>query len=324
MRLIFAGTPDFAAVALQALLAAGHEVPLVLTQPDRPAGRGMKLHASAVKQLALKHGLEVYQPVNLREPASQVFLSAHAVDVMVVAAYGLILPQAVLNLPRYGCLNIHASLLPRWRGAAPIQRAVLAGDARTGVAIMQMEAGLDTGPVITMRECDINPAVTAGELHDVLATMGADLLLHTLSVFPEGTRYPARPQPTDGVSYAAKIEKEEARIDWQQSATDIMRRINAFNPFPGAYTIRDGQVIKIWRATMTMLQPSQTAPAGTLLDVRRDGIRVACGGGVLNLQQLQAAGGRRLDVADFVAGHPLRAGDRFESPSLEPRSETLI
>ncbi len=245
MRLVFAGTPDFAAAALQALLAAGHEVLLVLTQPDRPAGRGMTLQASPVKQLALQHGLPLHQPSSLKsEEARQPILEARP-DVMVVAAYGLILPQAVLDIPRLGCLNIHASLLPRWRGAAPIQRALLAGDAETGVTIMRMEAGLDTGPMLLKESLPIAATETAGTLHDKLAALGARLIVEALRRMEDGA-LPSQIQPTEGVTYAAKLDKSEAALDWRQPAVQLDRAVRAFNPFPGATAQLDGQVIKVW------------------------------------------------------------------------------
>ncbi len=306
MKLIFAGTPDFAATALAALVAAGHDVALVMTQPDRPAGRGMALQASPVKQLAERHGLPVFQPATLKDPAAQERVRAVAADVMVVAAYGLILPQAVLDLPRHGCLNIHASLLPRWRGAAPIQRAILAGDTESGVCIMQMEAGLDTGPVLLSGALPIGSETTAASLHDELAALGARLIVEALARLP----LPAVAQPEAGVTYAAKLEKAEALIDWRQPAAAIDRQVRAFNPFPGAATQLAGLQVKIWRA-------SPVAGAGTpgeLLAVDRDGLVIACGDGALRVTELQKAGGKRLPAAQFLAGHPLSAGERFGPP----------
>ena len=305
MKLIFAGTPEFAAIALAAILAAGHEVALVLTQPDRPAGRGMALQASPVKRLAEQHGIPVFQPLTLKDVAAQERVSAVGADVMVVAAYGLILPQAVLDMPRFGCINIHASLLPRWRGAAPIQRAILAGDARTGVCIMQMEAGLDTGPVLLSESLAIDAADTAATLHDRLADLGASLIVNALGRLP----LPVSAQAADGVTYAAKLEKSEALIDWSKSAVEIDRQVRAFNPFPVAMTTLDGSPLKVWAA---QLEPADrccpnTLP-GELIIADRRGIVVACGSGALCITELQKAGGKRLQAAQFLAGHPLAAG----------------
>ncbi|NJD23777.1 MAG: methionyl-tRNA formyltransferase [Betaproteobacteria bacterium] len=304
MRLIFAGTPEFAAQALAALLAAGHEIPLVLTQPDRPAGRGMALQPSPVKQLALAHGLAVFQPATLKSPEAQARVAAVAADAMVVAAYGLILPQAVLDLPRNGCLNIHASLLPRWRGAAPIQRALLAGDGETGVCIMRMEAGLDTGPVLLSEALPIAADDTAGTLHDRLAELGARLIVAALGALP----LPETAQPAEGVTYAHKIDKAEAALDWRLPAEQLDRHIRAFSPFPGAQARLDGQPVKFWRASPV----PGSGENGTILAVDRSGIVVACGSGALKVTELQKAGGRRLAVRDFLAGHPLVAGMRFD------------
>ena len=304
MRAIFAGTPEFAAQALQAIVAAGHEVPLVLTQPDRPAGRGMSLQPSPVKRLALERGLEVFQPLTLKDAQAQARIAQIAADVMVVAAYGLILPQAVLDLPHYGCLNIHASLLPRWRGAAPIQRALLAGDAETGVCIMQMEAGLDTGPVLLRQAIPIAATDNAATLHDRLAALGAELIVAALDRLP----LPAEAQPSAGVTYAHKIEKTEALIDWGRDARELDRHIRAFNPFPGAQARFGGQTIKLWQATPV----AGRGEIGQILAVDRDRIVVACGSGALALSELQKAGGKRLPVRDFLAGHPLKAGERFD------------
>lgn len=307
MRVIFAGTPEFAAQALQAIVAAGHDVALILTQPDRPAGRGMALQPSPVKKLALEKGIEVFQPVTLKDAEAQAKIAAVGAAVMVVAAYGLILPQAVLDLPRYGCLNIHASLLPRWRGAAPIQRALLAGDAETGVCIMQMEAGLDTGPVLLRGSFPIAADDTSATLHDRLAALGAQLVVDALGRLP----LPAEPQSPDGVTYAQKIGKAEALIDWSLNAAELDRHLRAFNPFPGAQALLGGQTVKLWRAVPV----DGSGEKGQILRVDRDSIVVACGVGALAVSELQKAGGKRLPVRDFLAGHLLKAGDRFDLPA---------
>ncbi len=305
MKLIFAGTPEFAAAALAALIDAGHEIALVLTQPDRPAGRGMALQASPVKRLAEAHGLSVFQPATLKDADVQARLAAIGADAMVVAAYGLILPQAVLDLPRHGCLNIHASLLPRWRGAAPIQRALLAGDPETGVCIMQMEAGLDTGPVLCAEATPITGDDTTATLHDRLAAIGARLIVDALARLP----LPARPQPADGVTYAAKIDKAESVIDWTRPAAELDRRIRAFNPFPGAQTTLAGASVKLWQARPV----AGSGRPGEVLAAGRDGIVVACGEGALSVGELQKAGGKRLPAAQFLAGHALAPGASFGS-----------
>jgi methionyl-tRNA formyltransferase len=307
MRVIFAGTPEFAAQALKAIVEAGHEVALVLTQPDRPGGRGMALQPSAVKKLAQENGIEVFQPLSLKDEAAQQKLAALAAEVMVVAAYGLILPQAVLDLPRFGCLNIHASLLPRWRGAAPIQRALLAGDAETGVCIMQMEAGLDTGPVLLRGAFPIAPDDTTASLHDRLAELGARLIVEALGRLPLA----ASVQPDAGVTYAHKIEKVEAVIDWRRSAMEIDRHIRAFNPFPGAQALQGGQTVKLWQATPV----AGSGEPGQILAVDRKSLLVACGEGALAISELQKAGGKRLPVQQFLAGNPLKVGDRFDLPA---------
>ncbi len=304
MKVIFAGTPEFSAHALAAILAAGHQVLLALTQPDRPSGRGMALQASAVKRLAQAHGIEVFQPATLREPATQEKLRALAADVMVVAAYGLILPQAVLDLPRFGCLNIHASLLPRWRGAAPIQRAILAGDGETGVCIMRMEAGLDTGPILLCESVPITREDTAARLHDRLAELGARLIVEALPRLP----LPECPQANAGVTYAAKIDKAEAALDWRLSAVHLERQVRAFNPSPGASTQLGGVTLKIWRASAE----TGAGTPGSVLAARQDGIAVACGEGVLRLLEVQKAGGKRLSAAQFLAGAPLAPGGVFD------------
>ena len=307
MRVVFAGTPDFAALALQAILTAGHEVRLVLTQPDRPAGRGMSLQPSAVKRLAVVRGIEMFQPLTLKDPAAQARIAAERPDVMVVAAYGLILPQAVLDTPRFGCINIHASLLPRWRGAAPIQRALLAGDRETGVCIMQMESGLDTGPVLLRGSCAIESGDTSATLHDRLADLGARLVVEALAGLP----MPATAQAADGVTYAAKLGKDEAQVNWSQSATELDRHVRAFNPFPGAQARFRGQTVKLWRAAPV----DGDGENGQILQVDRNRVVVACGSGALAVSELQKAGGKRLAVREFLAGHPLKAGDRFDLPA---------
>jgi methionyl-tRNA formyltransferase len=307
MKLIFAGTPEFAAQALAAIIDAGHEVALVLTQPDRPAGRGMALQPSAVKKLALVRGIEVFQPLTLKDAEAQARLASIQAEVMVVAAYGLILPQAVLDLPRQGCLNIHASLLPRWRGAAPIQRALLAGDAETGVCIMQMEAGLDTGPVLLRRAFSIAANDTAATLHDRLAALGATMIVEALGQLP----MKAEAQLNDGVTYAHKLEKQEALIDWRKSSAELDRHIRAFNPFPGAQGLMQGQVIKLWQATPVV----GSGEIGTILAVDRKTIVVACGVGALAISELQKSGGKRLPVQQFLAGKALKVGDRFDLPA---------
>lgn len=316
MNVVFAGTPEFARVALERLLAAGFTVPLVLTQPDRPAGRGMKLQASPVKQCALQHGIAVAQPRSLRldgkypdeAAAAQAALANAQADVMVVAAYGLILPQWVLDTPRLGCLNIHASLLPRWRGAAPIHRAIEAGDAETGVTIMQMDAGLDTGDMVLMEKTAITPEDTTATLHDRLADMGGRLIVQALQQAAQGG-LAATPQPAAGVTYAHKIEKAESTIDWRQDAAQIARRVRAFDPFPGAATSLNGEVIKIWRCEIDSYQRLPDKREGQILHIDNDGITVACGGGTaLRLTVLQRAGGKRLAAADFLRGFPLEPG----------------
>lgn len=307
MKLIFAGTPEFAAQSLRAILAAGHQVLLVLTQPDRPSGRGMALHPSAVKTVAMEHGIEVFQPPTLRDPEAQAKIQALGADAMIVAAYGLILPQAVLDMPRFGCINIHASLLPRWRGAAPIQRAIQAGDAETGVCIMQMEAGLDTGPVLLSGALPITGDDNAAILHDRLAELGAKLVITALEKLP----LPACSQPEEGITYAAKIEKAEAALDWRLPANQLERQVRAFNPFPGALAHLNGAPVKVWKA---VLAPGYGAP-GTILAVNKDGIVVACGEGALCLLELQKAGGKRLPVGQFLAGTPLATGSCLLLPS---------
>ena len=314
MRVIFAGTPEFARVALEKLHAAGFDVPLVLTQPDRPAGRGMKLQASPVKQFALAHGITVAQPHGLRldgkypeeAAAARAAIEAARADVMVVAAYGLILPQWVLDAFKHGCLNIHASLLPRWRGAAPIHRAIEAGDAETGVTIMQMDAGLDTGDMLLVERLPITASDTTASLHDRLAEIGGRLIVETLGLLAGGRLQPV-PQPAEGVTYAHKIEKQEAAVDWSGSAAVIERRIRAFYPFPGAATVWQGESIKLWQGRAEEGSSSAQVP-GSVLAAGPEGITVSCGQGVLRLTELQRAGGKRLPAADFLRGFDLPPG----------------
>ena len=306
-RIAFAGTPEFAARALDALATFDCDIPLVLTQPDRPAGRGMKLMPSPVKQRALAHGLTVAQPETLKTPELRAPLVEAAPDLLVVVAYGLLLPRAVLDIPRLGCINIHASLLPRWRGAAPIHRAIEAGDARTGITLMQMDEGLDTGPMLAERTVDIAADDTTATLHDRLAVTGAQLLIDTLPALLAG-RIRAVPQPADGACYAAKIGKAEAALDFRRPAVELGRAIRAFNPFPGALMTVDGTPIKLWQARV---EPASGEP-GRLLAVGDDGVVIACGEGALRVTELQKPGGKRLPVADFLHGHPLRAGQQTE------------
>jgi len=313
MKIIFAGTPEFAATALASLHAAGFDIPLVLTQPDRPAGRGMQLHASAVKQFALAHGISVAQPVSLKIDGKdpQAAAEAHALlastphDVMVVAAYGLILPQSILDIPPRGCINIHASLLPRWRGAAPIHRAVEAGDRETGVTIMQMDAGLDTGPMLAMQSVPIAASDTTASLHDRLAKLGGDMIVDTLRKLASGP-LAATPQPCEGVNYAAKISKDEAALDFTQPAELLARKIRAFDPFPGAAAHFDGTAVKFWHAEPVAAgawQPGQVIAANA-----EDGVVVACGEGALRVGELQKPGGKRLPAVEFLKGFALEGG----------------
>ncbi|MGR2661128.1 methionyl-tRNA formyltransferase [Chromobacterium haemolyticum] len=304
MKLIFAGTPEFAAAALRELIAAGHEIALVLTQPDRPAGRGMKLKPSPVKEVALEHGLRVEQPASLRNDEAQQMLRGIGADLMVVAAYGLILPQAVLDIPARGCLNIHASLLPRWRGAAPIQRAILAGDAETGITIMQMDVGLDTGDMLSIHPVAIAADETAATLHDKLAAEGARAIVSTLAGLE--TIRPVK-QPEAGVTYAQKLSKAEALVDWNLPAEDVARAIRAYNPAPGAHTLLAGEALKLW---MAVAEAGQAEP-GLVIAADADGVLVGCGSGLVRLTVLQAAGGKRLAARDFVAGRSQLTGTRL-------------
>ncbi len=307
MRIVFAGTPAFAASALQALIGAGHEIALVLTRPDRPAGRGLKLAAGEVKQLAEQARLPLLQPQTLKDAQLQARLRAAGAQATVVAAYGLILPHAVLELFPAGCINIHASLLPRWRGAAPIQRAILAGDSETGISIMRMEEGLDSGPVYLMRRIPIAAADSAGTVHDKLAALGARCIVEALPAIAEGT-LKAVPQSEAGATYAPKIAKDEAAIDWRREAVAVDRQVRAFNPFPGAYSTLRGEPLKVWRAAVA---PGSPAPPGTIVRADAQGIVVACGNGALRATELQRAGGKRLAAADFLHGLSLAAGERL-------------
>jgi len=328
MRIVFAGTPSFAAAALAALIDAapgrGWTIPLVLSQPDRPAGRGMKLTAGAVKQLAQAHGIPVDTPASLRKgdeaAAARQRLRDAAPDVLVVAAYGLILPQDVLDIPaglrpgwspRLTAINIHASLLPRWRGAAPIARAIEAGDESTGITIMQMDAGLDTGPMLLAGAVPISPEATSGALTDTLAGLGARLIVEALSRVSELV---ATPQP-DGATYAPKIDKAEAWLDWTQPNRALARRVRAFDPYPGASTLLQGTPIKVWRAAAVSAR--STAVPGTVIDAEAAGVTIACGDGALRVTELQRPGGKRLGAREFLAGFPLRAGERCQSPPAE-------
>jgi methionyl-tRNA formyltransferase len=313
LKVFFAGTPEFARVALEATAAAGHEIVGVLSQPDRPAGRGMKLQASPVKQCAVANNWPVAQPRSLRldgkypedASAARETLLAAQPDVMVVAAYGLILPQWVLDLPVHGCLNIHASLLPRWRGAAPIHRAIEAGDAQTGITIMQMDAGLDTGDMLLREAVDIGGDNTA-RLHDRLAELGGRMIVEALAHIGTLTR---TPQPAEGVTYASKVEKHEAQIDWNQPAEAIVRRVRAFDPFPGANSPLDGETVKLW--TAYAMPAEQSAAPGTILAVTDTGIAVAAAGSIVMVTELQRPGGKRLAVADFLRGFELKPGQVF-------------
>ncbi|MEX8517760.1 MAG: methionyl-tRNA formyltransferase [Leptothrix sp. (in: b-proteobacteria)] len=314
MTIAYAGTPEFARAALERIAAAGYPVPLVLTQPDRPAGRGMKLQPSPVKQYALEQGFALAQPRSLRldgkypdeAAAARAALEAAAPDVLVVAAYGLILPAWVLELPRLGCLNIHGSLLPRWRGAAPIHRAIEAGDGETGITIMQMDEGLDTGDMLLIEREAIRPDDTTATLHDRLAELGARMIVTALDQLSRGA-LPATRQPAEGVTYAHKIEKAEAPLDWQRPALELARRVRAFDPFPGANFSRQSEVIKAWAAQAVA---SSGAP-GEVLSAGPAGLVVACGEGALALTQLQRPGGRRLGVREFLAACPIAVGERL-------------
>jgi methionyl-tRNA formyltransferase len=324
LRVVFAGTPEFASAALAAIHGAGFPVPLVLTQPDRPAGRGMKLQASPVKRYAEEHGLAVALPPSLRRAgkypaeaeAAINLLRATPHDVMVVAAYGLILPQEVLDIAPLGCINIHASLLPRWRGAAPIHRAIEAGDAQTGITLMQMDAGLDTGAMISEIRTPISANDTTATLHDRLAKEGAKLIVEALVELERNGKLASTSQPAEGVTYAEKIGKHEAALDWRRPASVLARQVRAFDPFPGGVaTLEDGTSIKIWAAAP---KPAQGGDApGTIVSVSPEGVVVTCGEGALRLTQLQKPGGKRLPVREFLAGFALATGQRFQLPEAK-------
>ncbi len=325
MRLGFAGTPEFAVPALDALLRSRHRVLAVFTQPDRPAGRGQVMHPSAVKQRALAAAIPVHQPRSLKTLEAAATLRDLQLDALVVVAYGLILPAAVLAIPRLGCFNIHGSLLPRWRGAAPIQRALLAGDIVTGVTIMRMDAGLDTGPMLLRRELMVAPNETAGSLHDRLAPLGGELMIAALDALARGDAE-EEPQPPAGITYADKISKAEAAIDWREDAASILRKVRAFNPWPIAETIWDGSQLRVWDAELApgagespaaaperAGPPPGAAPPGTVLDAGNDGVDVACGAGSLRILRLQLAGRKPLAAREFLKAQHL-AGARFAVP----------
>ncbi len=316
LRIIFAGTPDFAATALTVLLKSEHEIVAVYTQPDRPAGRGRKLRASPVKDVALKNTIPVLQPENFKEKDVQNKLQAFNADVMIVAAYGLILPQVVLDSPRLGCLNIHASLLPRWRGAAPIQRAIAAGDTESGITIMQMNAGLDTGDILQLSSCPITNSDSGGDLHDRLAKIGAAAILETLQNLNSDKLKPAE-QDDSLATYAHKLDKKEALINWQKSASEIERLIRAFNPWPVAFTYLNNKPLRIWQAQI--LKQNSDLEAGTVINCDKKGIDISCGEGTLRLLKLQPSGSKAMDAASFMNGHAkqLPAGSLLQSSITE-------
>lgn len=305
MRIVFAGTPAFAAIALKALIDAQFQIVLVLTQPDRPAGRGLKLQESEVKKVASEYSIPVLQPVTLKSEVTQEQLRSFAADVMIVAAYGLILPESILQLPLQGCLNIHASLLPRWRGAAPIQRAIQAGDQETGITIMQMDQGLDTGDILLQRTIPIDPSDTAQSLHDNLAQLGAQCIIEALGLLQQG-KLLAVEQNDEEVCYARKIEKDEAKIDWSLDAAVIDRNIRAFNPFPVVFTSYQSLSLKIWQAR---IEQKLSGQAGEIVNIDNDGITVACGKHAIVLEVIQRAGGKKLPVNDFLKGNPMKRGE---------------
>jgi methionyl-tRNA formyltransferase len=307
LRIVFAGTPDFSVAPLESLIASRHEVIAVYTQPDRPAGRGRKLMPGPVKERALAHGIPVMQPASFRDEGAIDDLASLQPDLMVVVAYGLLLPESVLDIPRLGCINIHASLLPRWRGAAPIQRAILAGDSRSGVSIMQMDAGLDTGPVWLEREIALQPNETGGSLHDRLAILGAEALMEALPLIASADRKPV-PQPGEGVCYAHKLTKQEARIDWSEPALQIERLVRAFNPWPVAHADLDGEKVRIWEARMH--EGSASAPPGAVIGTSREGIDVSTVDGILRVIRLQMPGKRPVTAQEFLNARDV-AGARF-------------
>lgn len=311
LKIIFAGTPAFAAIALQGLLSSSHQVIAVYTQPDKPAGRGLKLTASAVKELAQLHQLPIYQPSTLKTPEAQAELASLNADVMVVAAYGLILPKAILEIPRLGCVNIHPSLLPRWRGAAPIQRTIFAGDKKTGVAIMQMDEGLDTGPVYLQHDYTLAAHETTPTLHDKLAEIGSHVLIETLDLLAENN-ITATPQDNANVTYAQKITKEEAHINWQQTAEQIDCLVRAFQPWPVAFTQWQGQAMRVWMTSV--LNEKSTQAPGTIIRAAKEGIDVATGDGVLRLTHLQLPGGKAMSAADFYNAqqNKLKLGEQLQ------------
>ncbi|MGI9418888.1 MAG: methionyl-tRNA formyltransferase [Geminicoccaceae bacterium] len=313
LRLVYMGTADFAVPALRALASSRHDVVAVYTQPARPAGRGMKARPSSIQQAADELGLPIRTPVTLKENAEEEALSALAPDLAIVAAYGLILPQAILDIPRLGCINLHGSALPRWRGAAPIQRAILAGDRETGVTIIQMEAGLDTGPMLAMEREAMTDETTASSLHDQLAALAADMIAPMVDRLAAGSVTPT-PQPAEGATYARKIEKDEGRIDWRQPANVIHRKLRALNPWPGCFTTLGDQRLRLLSGEVQR-QASTGSVAGTVLD---DRLRVACGEGVLRITTLQKAGGKLMDADAFLRGHPLPPGTRLGAAEYDP------
>jgi methionyl-tRNA formyltransferase len=310
VRIIFAGTPDIAAVVLEKLLTTEHTIVAVYTQPDRPAGRGQHLLASPVKALALQHHISVEQPISLKSVDVQTQMASYQADLMIVIAYGLILPKAVLAIPKLGCWNVHVSLLPRWRGAAPVQRAIEAGDVETGVCVMQMDAGLDTGDILHRQTCPIFPNQTAGEVHDHLAHLGAEALLHTLQLQQQGKLHPT-PQPLEGLTYAHKLTKEEAHLDWNLSAIKIVHKIRAYNPWPVAFTTLNGQVIRLWQAIVVEQRASEKP--GTIIADRPAGIDVATGEGVVRITHLQLPSKKAQSATDVLNGHRelFQVGARF-------------
>ncbi len=308
MKIIFAGTPEFAVPALAALIEAKHEIVMILTQPDRPAGRGMKLKASPVKMLAQQFGLSVFQPETLKPAEVQVHIEAVMADVMIVAAYGLIIPTSVLNLTRFGCYNIHASLLPRWRGAAPIHRSILAGDAETGVTIMKVVPALDAGAMVSKGTITISEIDTTQSLHDSLAKIGAQLMVQAMRTLESNGDLPSTPQDESLVTYAHKVEKSEANIDWHHTAVELSRQVRAFNPFPVAQSTLKGDVCRIWMASAEL----GNADSGEIVSVQ-NGILVGCRQGLLRITELQAPGGKRLTAQAFVQGHNLKVGDTFST-----------